>query len=329
MTYRLDYLTASGIAPPYRLLAALESRLPHIFTDGAQKPGRYGYALTLDCSKTGVTALLRFGLERHPDTPARYMLEVSGPSSAKARDALATIDPDHQIARLDVCRDVLAPDQFAHYTEVLQDLADRRGIHHRRLIHDPRDPAAGGTLYIGSPDSEARDVLYDKHAQDPTYEPGTLRFEHRLRPKAKPRKRALASMHAATAFRLGCIGSDIASMLDARDHPPATLPAKADRTAVESIDYMCRAYRRKLVELANVLGGPEAVLRFLRERLPEALPSEDAFAPVERCDAARAPCCPEARAQRGSAGSSPAEDMASAEPRRTGTKQGELVQSAP
>jgi hypothetical protein len=222
---------------------------------------------------------------------------------------------------------VLAPGQFVHYAEVLQDLADHRGITHRRLIHDPRDPVAGGTLYVGSPDSEARDVLYDKHAQDPTYEPGTLRFEHRLRPKSKARKRRTAELPAAVAFRLGCIGSDVAAILDVKDHPPATLPATKDKTAAEAIDYMLRSYRRKLAQLAQEIGGAEAVLQFIRERLPEALgPIAD---PTESAslDADRAPCGPEARAAGRAAVRR--EDMARTVVSRTGTNPPPLVQSAP
>jgi hypothetical protein len=294
--YRVDYLTASGTAAPYRLLEALEARLPHIFNAGVQKAGRHGYHVTLDCSKPGMTALLRFKLAASPSTPTDYMLEVSGRTAGPARAVLLAEDPTHRVARLDVCRDVLAPGQFAHYAEVCQDLAEQRGIKHRRLFHDPRDPAAGGTLYVGSPDSEARDVLYDKHAQDPTYPPGTLRFEHRLRPKSGARKRRTAQMSASVAFRVGCIGADVAAILDAKDHAPATLPATKDKDAADSVEYMLRAHRRKLLQLALQLGGFEAVLQFIRERLPEVLGPIADLHPLASLGADRAPCCPEARA---------------------------------
>jgi hypothetical protein len=304
----------------------LEARLPHIFAAGAQKSGRHGYHVTLDCSKPGITAFLRFKLAAKPSTPTEYMLEVSGRAAGPARAVLYAEDPTHQIARLDVCRDVLAPDQFPHYVEVLLDLADRRGIKHRRLIHDPRDPAAGGTLYVGSPDSEARDVLYDKHAQDPTYEPGTLRFEHRLRPKSKARKRRTAELMPSAAFRLGAIGSDIAAILDQKDHAPATLPAQVEKTAAESVEYMLVSYRRKLVQLALEIGGADAVVQFIRERLPEALgPIADPLSAAPGDSAATAPCCPEARAAGRAADRR--EDMVRTVVNRTGTEPHELVQS--
>jgi hypothetical protein len=324
--FRVDYLTASGTAAPYRLLERLEARLPHIFTAGVQKSGRHGYHVTLDCSKPGVTAFLRFKLAANPHTPTDYMLEVSGRAAEQARFVLRDHDPTHQVARLDVCRDVLAPGRFEHYAEVMQDLADRRRITWRRMIHDPRDPAAGGTLYIGSPDSEARDVLYDKHAQDPTFEPGTLRFEHRLRPKTKARKRRTADLPPPTAFRLGSIGADLAAILDERDHPPATLPVPVEKTAADSIGYMLASYRRKLVQLAQEIGGNEAVLQFIRERLPTAA---DPIADPPLCTLtpppeAHAVACPRS----GSGGSIPPDDMGRPEPDRTGTEQAELVQSS-
>lgn len=295
MKYRVDYLTASGTAAPYGLLARLEVALPHVFSHGRQVAGRYGYGMTLDCSKPGVTALLRFKIAPHPSMPTDYMLEVSGRAADAARRVLAHSDPLHQVARIDVCRDVIAPGQFAHYAECLQDMADTRGIRYRRLFYDPRDPAAGGTLYVGSPDSEARDVLYDKHAQDETYEPGTLRFEHRLRPKAKARKRSAADFHPAAAFRVGCIGADIASLLDLAEHAAATLPAPKDKTAADAIDYMLRSYRRKLQALALEIGGAEAVMQFIRERLPEALGPIAEPTVSERRSSPPNACCPEAR----------------------------------
>jgi hypothetical protein len=253
------------------------------------------------------------------------MVEVSGRAAEAARFVLWEHDPAHQVARLDICRDVLAPGQFVHYSEVLQDLADQRGIKYRRLYHDPRDPAAGGTLYVGSPDSEARDVLYDKHAQDPSYDPGTLRFEHRLRPKTKARKRRTADLPPSTAFRLGCIGSDIAAILDDKDLPAARLPAQVEKTAAESIEYMLHSYRRKLQMLAAEI-GTEAVLPFIAARLAEALgPIADPTGPRTPAAAGRhAVPNPE-----GAAPSSGAGDMAAASLRRTGTEPAELVQSRP
>lgn len=275
--YRVDYLTASGVAPPSRLFRGLESCLPHIFGDGVEKAGRLGYHLMVDCCKPGVTALVQFKSSPSRDDPTPYVLEVSGPAAAAARSVLVEEDPDHQVARLDVCRDVIAPGLFGHYAELLQDFAERKRIEYRRLLHDPRNPSAGGTLYVGSPDSEARDVLYDKHAQDSSYEPGTVRFEHRLRPKCKARKRAVAMLLPEDAFRVGCIGAEIAGFLDGKDYPTATLPAPKEKTAADAIEYMLHSYRRKLADLAQQIGGTEAVLQFIRDRLPEVLESVSGF----------------------------------------------------
>lgn len=87
-------------------------------------------------------------------------------------------DDDVLITRLDVTRDV-AP--ISNATEVMETLA-RTPQHGSRVAHIYYRPGTSipQSVYIGSKRS-GHLVVYNKHKQDPTAKPGTLRFEQQVR----------------------------------------------------------------------------------------------------------------------------------------------------
>lgn len=229
-------------------------------------PGMRGFDSSRVLRARGVTVARVFMSSRETVQP-----HVVGSSVAAADLArvLKGWEVTHRVARADSCVDFTGPSEYERLESLLLETAESHRLKLLAVGNIWSKSDGRPTVYVGSPSSETRVRLYDKHAESGgEYEPDTYRLELQTRPAKPERKVWVSNVDAAQVWGLARWSNDLGHRvgIDGEAAPPRS---KRRGDLDSALDAAAAQYGRRFLEsLRTHEGDVEAFALDLLGRIP-------------------------------------------------------------
>ncbi len=270
---RFDWYAATvpGV-PPMELLEGLRRSLGGTVEEGRRRLG-YGQCFKVVDKRGETVAEVLAGSVNGGHVEPHAC--ATGSAAHEFALAVRELAPLHRVTRMDAAEDFDEPGAFDRLTGVMMEVKARTGIKGRWI--KPDEPEDGATYYLGSTASSVSARGYQKGLQmRKMMHPATrslvsadwARLELQVRPGKGVAKDLAATCTPEEAWGFASWSKDLAKEAMALDVARFQgLGWKGQTDGERSFYWMLRQYRRGLRELQHDLGSPEAVGRFIFDRL--------------------------------------------------------------